>query len=258
MRPCVEIGGTIWTEPLGSVLIYALAALWIWAGWRFWRERGRERSRFWWAWALFLGGAAAASAGTSYQAFSYELKCAGRALCVWTSGFEVAYLALQNSSGACSVVAVAWSSTTGVVRKVLTAYAAGNAALHLALTAYGVATADASLLSFELLLAFSLPALLLGFALNGYRFLRYRTPLDAALLGAWLWLVVTNAAYYGYLVGGHRQAFWRDGAGFYFSENDVLHVGMIGWTLYMRFVVAARVRDRDGADSVATGAARER
>jgi hypothetical protein len=245
MRPCVEIAGVIWNEPLGSLLIYGLAALWIWVGWHFWRERAREKSRCWWAWALFLGGAAAASAGTSYQAFSYELKCAGRELCVWTSGWEVAYLALQNASGACSVIAVAWSCTRGVLRRTLVGYAALNAAVHLAITAYGTVTADASLISFELLLGFSLPALVLGFVLNGFRFLRYRTALDAALLGAWIWLVATNAAYYAYLVGGVRQALWRDGAGFYFSENDVLHVGMIGWTLYVRFVVAPRVRDLD-------------
>jgi len=245
MRPCVELAGRVWTEPLGSVLIYALAVLWIWAGWRFWRERARERSRFWWAISLFLGGVAAASAGTSYQALSYELKCAGRALCVWTSGFEVAYLALQNASSACAVVAVAYCCTRGRLRGALVAYAALDAALHVAITAYGTATADPSLLSFEVLLAFSLPALLLGLGLNGWRYLRYRSALDGALLGAWAWLVATNGAYYAYLVGGWRQSLWRDGAGFYFSENDVLHVGMIGWTLYMRFVVAPRTVDLD-------------
>jgi len=34
-----------------------------------------------------------------------------------------------------------------------------------------------------------------------------------------------------------------DRQGFYFSENDVLHIGMIGWMLYFMRVVSKNVRD---------------
>lgn len=242
-RPCIDLGGIVWNEPLGTVLVYALAAVSLGVGIRLWRARAGHRSRLWWAIAMALGGVAAAIAGTSYQAFSYELKCAGRALCAWTSWWEVVYLTLQNASADAMVVGVAYACTRGALRRALIAYAAANALVHAALTAWGAVGADARLLSFELLLGFSLPALVLGFAVNGVRFARHRSGLDGALLGAWVWLVATNAAYYAYMSANLTQAFWRGGAGFYFSENDVLHLGMIGWALYVHLVVAPRLAD---------------
>lgn len=242
-RPCIDLGGVIWNEPLGTFLVDLLAAASMWVGWRIWRSRGSEKSRFWWALAMGLGGVAAGVAGTSYQAFSYELKCAERAFCAWTSWWEVAYLTIQNASIDGMVIAVAHSSTRGAFRRGLIRYAWANALLHLAVTAYGAIGASPLLISFELLLAFSLPGLAIGLGLNATRFWRHRTALDRALLGAWLWLVATNALYYGYLVAGYTQALWQDGRGFYFSENDVLHVGMIGWAVYVLLVVAPHVKD---------------
>jgi len=251
LRPCVDLGGVILNEPLGSFLVYLLAAMSLWAGWQFWKNRGAEKSRYWWAWALMLGGVAAACAGTSYQAFSYELKCAGRSLCVFTSWWEVVYMTVQNASVDCMVIAVAYSSTTGKLRQGLIKYAFANAGLHLLATIYGAATGNAFLISFELLLLFSTPALLAFLVLNGTRYVRHRTRVDAILLGAWVWLFATNALYYAYFGAGLTQRFWQNGQGFYFSENDVLHVGMIGWMLYFFLVVAKAVSDLK--DDTATG-----
>ncbi len=242
-RPCVELAEVVLDQPLGTFLVYLLAALGLVAAWHFWRNRGKEKSRFWWAWALTLGGIAAGLAGTSYQAFGYELKCAGRELCVWTDWFEVAYMVLQNASVVCLIIAVAHACSGGGLRALLIKYAWANAAAHVLVTIYGVATATAFLLSFELLLLFALPALLTALGLNAVRYLRYRDEMDLALLGAWVWLFATNAIYFAYLMAGFTQILWRDGSGFYFSENDVLHVGMIGWMLYLIFVVAGRVTD---------------
>jgi hypothetical protein len=141
------------------------------------------------------------------------------------------------------VVAVAWSSTRGRLRRGLLWYAGLNAVAHIVVTAFGVVTANRFLLSFELLLLFSTPAFLFALALNGVRFLRHRQPLDAALLGGWAVLFATNALYYGYLLAGVTETLWRGGAGFYFSENDVLHVGMIGYIVYLHVIVAPKVRD---------------
>lgn len=243
-RPCVELGGIVLDQALGSLLVYLLAGLFLVAGLRLWRQRGTQRSRWWWAWSLALGGLAAASAGTSYQAFGYELKCAGRDACTWTSWFEVVYMVLQNVSVDCMVVAVAHSTTRHRLRRILIWYAGFNALAHVVVTVYGVLSGNSFLLSFELLLLFSSPAFVVALGLNGVRYYRDRQTLDAVLLGAWAWLFVTNAAYFGYLVAGCTETFWRHGAGFYFSENDVLHVGMIGWILYLHYVVVPHIRDR--------------
>lgn len=244
-RPCIELGGIVLDQPFGTLLVYALAALYVAVGWRLWQSRGTHRSRLWWALSLIIGGFAAAVAGTSYQAFGYELKCAGRDLCVWTNALEVVYMVLQNVSVDAMVVAVACSCTRNGLRRAFFLYAAVNAVAHLAVTVAGVLAADAFLLSFELLLLFSTPAFVVALALNGVRFLRYRLPLDAALLGGWAVLFATNALYYGYLLAGVTETLWRGGQGIYFSENDVLHVGMIGYVLYLHLVVAPHIRDAE-------------
>ena len=71
------------------MLVFLLAGLWVASGVSFLRTRRGQRSRAWLGVALILGGVGAALAGVSYQAFSYELKCAGLELCRLTNGWEV-------------------------------------------------------------------------------------------------------------------------------------------------------------------------
>ena len=46
---------------------------------------------------------------------------------------------------------------------------------------------------------------------------------------------------------------WDDGAGFYFSENDVLHIGMILWLWYVVAVVGRHLRDASPGAPAADG-----
>lgn len=242
-RPCIDLGGVVWTEPLGTALIYGLALFWIVTGVRLWQVRAAHRSRRWWACALVLGGIAAASAGTSFQAFGYELKCAGREFCALTNGWEIVFMTLQNASVNAMVMAVAYSSASGRLRRGMVRYALVNTVLHLLATIYGTLTANAFLISFEFLLLFSTPGSLFLIALNGRRYLRARTPVDGVLFRAWLGLYAVNGIYYAYLLAGLTQLFWQGGQGFYFSENDVLHVGMFLWVAYIYRVVTPAVVD---------------
>jgi hypothetical protein len=65
--------------------------------------------------------------------------------------------------------------------------------------------------------------------------------MDLALVGTWLWLGITLGAYLLYLVLDITAELWSQGV--WFSENDVLHIGLIGWMLYIALVVAKRVVD---------------
>lgn len=196
-RPCIDLGGTVLDEPLGTLLVFALAGLWVAGGLHAWRIRTGQRSRAWFAVALVCGGIGAALAGTSFQAFGYELECAGRSVCVWTNWFEVGYLIAQAIS------------VSGMVAAVAHARASGNR--RLAIGAIGAWRRDDAL--------------------------------GRSLVVATLWLVLTFVAYYAYAAAGMTRTLWDDGAGFYFSENDVLHVGMIGWLAYAGTVVVRRLRD---------------
>lgn len=60
------------------------------------------------------------------------------------------------------------------------------------------------------------------------------------LLGVWGWLIVTIAAYFLYYISDAAENLWA--RGMWFTENDVLHVGLIIWMVYLS-VIARQVRD---------------
>ncbi len=244
-RPCVAAFDTVFTEPLGSFLVFLLALLWIGVGIHFLRTRRGQRSRTWLGVALVLGGVGAAQAGISYQAFSYALECAGRAQCLLTNGFEVGYSVTQALSVSAMLTAVAYACTSGGWRRGLIGYAVINAAVYLGVSAAGVMLPSRTLLSFEVLMLFPLPGILLVIGVAGRRYRTSRDVMDRSLLMASLLLVLVQAAYFAYSTAGITQQLWQGGHGFYFSENDVLHVGMIGWLAYLVASVGRHLRDHE-------------
>jgi hypothetical protein len=70
-----------------------------------------------------------------------------------------------------------------------------------------------------------------------------RDSMDLALLGTWILLILTCAAYFLYDNLDITQKLWARGDGFWFSQNDVLHIGLILWMFYIVTVVANRVKD---------------
>jgi hypothetical protein len=77
--------------------------------------------------------------------------------------------------------------------------------------------------------------------------------MDLALLGTWLWLGVTLGAYFLYLILDVTDGLWAQGV--WFSENDVLRIGLILWMVTIARVVAKRLVDApDPALAVPHGA----
>lgn len=242
-RPCVTVGSTVVNEPLGSFLVFSLALLWIGVGLYFVASRDGQRSRAWFGTALILGGIGAGLAGISYQAFSYVLKCQGWEYCRLTNGFEVGYSITQAVSVSAMLVAVAYACTSGRARRWFIIYAAVNVAVYLAISAIGVFTPNAVLLSFTVLMLFAVPGLVMVIAIAARQYRRTHEAMPRAILIAAVAQVFVQAAYFGYYAAGITQTLWDDGNGFYFSENDVLHVGMIVWLLYVWRALGPRLRD---------------
>ena len=191
---------------------------------------------------MLLGGVAAIAAGTSYQAFGYELKCAGHEICRWTSWWEIAYLILQSASMNAMLTGVAYACTTGAFRQWLIIYAAINLLAHLAVIAIGIGLSERFLISFEMSILFSVPTFFLYFMVNGRAYCQRRESKDKVLIGAWVLIVVINTIYYLYLLSGMTEKLWT--LGLWFSANDVLHVLMLGWVVYIGTTVLGIINDQ--------------
>ena len=98
------------------------------------------------------------------------------------------------------------------------------------------------LVSFELLILVAAPNLVIFLALNGWRWFRLKQPVDQVLLGAWAGLILTIAAYCLYYLSGLTAKLWQQG--WWFSENDVLHIGLILWMLYLLRFVTPLLQDQ--------------
>lgn len=245
IQPCVEmsVGRAQFTliQPTSTAIVYLLGALWLAAALYFALSARGEKSRAWWSVALLLGGVAAISAGTSYQAFGYMIKCAGREACVWTSWWEVIYQTLQVASMDAMLIAVAYSSATGALRMWLIRYSVLNALAHVIITCFGVALPSKFLISFELLVLFSVPNLVMVLSLCAWRYKKLREKLDLTIIYACGWLALTTAVYFGYMMSGLTQKLWE--SGIWFSDNDVLHLFMIAWIIYVPLVPGKLVKD---------------
>ena len=240
-RPCVDMGGIVLSEPWSSVLVFALALLWMGVGAYFLVTRRGQRSRTWFGVSLVLGGLAAGSAGISYQAFSYELKCAGREYCVLTNGYEIAYSLLQVASMSAMVVAVAYALASGRGRRAISIYAVLNLLIYAVVTIVGVLIPSAFLLSFELLLVFAIPALVIA---AGLAIRRRSEPVARRILWVLVLLVLVQVAYLVYFAAGITASLWASGS--YFSANDVLHVGMLAWLVVTAVALGPTLKDTRG------------
>jgi hypothetical protein len=231
----------IFVQPSTSIIVYFLGILTIGIGLYFLHVRNGHSSRLWWGIALLLWGIGALLAGTSYEAFSYAIKCAGREACLWTSWWEIFYLIASVWSIDAMMLAVAHSSTTGKLRKALSFYSIVNAIVYFVVVMIGAFVPVKFLISFDLLLVVAAPSIIAFFIINGWRYFKYKLNPDLVLLGTWIWLGITIVAYFLYLISGNTADLWAKRL--WFSENDVLHIGLIIWMAYIGFAVAPKTMD---------------
>ena len=247
-QPCrkIRIGSKeiLISQPLSSFWVYLLGILAVGAGLYFFQIQNGETSRLWWGVSLLLWGLGALVAGTSYQSFGYEIKCAGRPVCSWTSWWEVVYLMLQQVSLNAMLAAVAYSCTTGRFQVVLLGYAAVSSLVYVFLVLIGGLLPVKFLITFEFMVWVSAPVIFFFICINGWRYYLFRDPMDLMLLAAWIALAGTMAAYWIYHKQGIPKKLWV--RGIWFSENDVLHVLLICWMIYILTAVANRIKDFAG------------
>jgi hypothetical protein len=244
-QPCMKIRTAskemIITQPLSSFWVYFLGFFAIGISLFLFQIQNGQNSRLWWGISLLLWGIGALLAGTSYQAFGYEIKCAGRKVCSWTSWWEVIYLMFQQVSINAMLVAIAYSCTTGTFQIVLLWYALVSSLVYIILACIGGIVPVKSLITFEFMLRVSTPVFFFFCFFNVWRYQKFRSSMDLVLLGSWMILICTMMAYWIYSKQGIRKKLWAKGI--WFSENDVLHVFLIFWMIYIVTVVVDRIED---------------
>lgn len=231
------------SQPFSTFLVYILGLIVIAAGVRFFMIQDGHLSRYWWGVSLVLWGVGAIVAGTSYQILGYELKAARREVCSWTSWWEIVYLILQQWSMNAMTVAIAYSCTTGLLQDILIWYAAAVTVIYAILTLIGAFVPIKSLITFEWMVEVSLPSFILFLVLNSVRYIVYGHMMDLALMGSWILIYLSWWGYIKYYKSGLTAKVWNKGKGFWFSDNDVLHIVLIIWGLYMLLVMPELIQD---------------
>lgn len=234
----------IWTQPSSTVIVFLLGLATIGFGVFFLSSSARQQSRAYWGAGMILWGLGALSAGISYQAFGYELKCAGRTLCLFTSKFEIAYLLLTCFSIACFLLSAAYASARGNERRVLIRFAVIDCIVYTALLLAGAILPVRFLISYEgfLLLIGGNFVVMFVFALLHRK--KHGDRLSKRMIAIWLAFLLVNIGYFAFLYSGVSQTLYQT-AGVWFNENDFFHVLLIGWMLMIFFLLKNTLRDSE-------------
>jgi len=238
-QPCmqIEIFSTtfILVQPTSTFIVYFLGILTVIIGISLLRVSKKQKFVLLWGLALIFWGLGALFAGTSYQAFSYEIKCAGRSLCIWTSWWEVTYLILSVGSVDTMMLAQASLNSKGKYYTAMCAYAVCNFLVYVLIVVIGTVIPIKMLISFELMVIFLVPSILIFILFNLRRYLKLKQSIDIHSLLIWLLLIIIMGTYFLYLMAGITEMLWEQGI--WFSENDVLHIGLIAWMIYIGFAI---------------------
>lgn len=221
----------ILAEPSSSLIVFALGIILAIAGIAFLKERSKSRSALLWGIGLVLWSLSTFFAGISYQAFSYELKYAGREIGLWTSWWEIWYLMVFTVSMNFIVSAVAYSSTTSKLRRSLIIYAITNSLIYLVVVLSGAFLPNQFMTSFECMLLFTGPSFIILSIVNLLTWIKAKKLLDARLFIAWMGFFIVTALYFVYYLSGLADILWK--RGIWFNANDVLHIGLIIWVVYL-------------------------
>jgi hypothetical protein len=232
----------VFIQPSSSFFVYSLGLIMILVGVFYFKTRGVHKSRNYWGIGLILWGISALVAGTSYQAFGYELKCADREFCLFTSNFELVYMLLTAYSINFLVAATGYTSLGENGSKWIIRFAVLDSFLYSVYLFIGAIVPIRFLISYEGFMSFVGVNFILMFILNIRHFIKFKDTLNRDLIGIWFGFLGVNLGYFIFLLGGIGQKLYAS-TGFWFNENDVLHILLILWALLIFWIMRKDLRD---------------
>ncbi len=230
-------------QPSSTFLVYLLGLIMIAIGVYFLVTKKNQKSRYYWAIGLILWGISAIVAGTSYQAFGYELKCRGLEYCLFTSNFELVYMLLTAYCINFLVAATGYTSTGVSGRKRLMKFALIDSALYSVYMFVGAVLPVKFLISYEGFMAFIGANFLIMFILNILHYKKQKDNLNRNLIYIWIGFLIVNIGYFVFLLGDIGSNLYKN-YGIWFNENDALHVLLILWSCLILVLLRKDLRDK--------------
>jgi len=243
--PHVTIGSLIWQQPSSSIFIFGLGVFIIIFGIKLLKIQKGNLSRKWWGISMIFWGVSAIFAGISYQAFGYQLKCLGNTYANFTDWFEIMYLLFTGSSICMLVFGMSYCAAIGKTRKIMQMIALISLPIYAVLLTVGSIAGIQFLVSYEMLCIFFMWHFIVFFVIN---IRNYRSEINKEMnkkfIITWSLFLILNILYYIYYLSGLSPVLYQN-TGVWFNQNDLLHVLMIGWFVYMYISLPKCIVDRN-------------
>lgn len=233
--PYLEIGNITIITPSSTIIVYLLGIITLLFGIKLAFKEENETKKLW-GLTLILWGIGTLLAGTSYQGLGYELKCEDQVYCLFTSWFELSYLLVTAISITFMAYAVSIEALNETTRKLYLKVATIGLVLYSLSLLFGVIVEIKFLITYEYFLLFFLPYFISFFMMNLKGYKKSKNKLDRGLIIVWLSMLLINVIYFIYFFSGLPEYLYETYA-FFFSANDILHLGLIGWMVYIFMVI---------------------
>ena len=233
--PYIEIGRNIIITPSSTIIVYLLGLVTLYFGVMLYRQK-LSRVKMLWGLTLILWGIGTLLSGTSYQGLGYELKCRGVSLCLFTSWFELSYLFVTAISITVMGYAVAEKTLKDRSKELYLKVVSVGLGVYSVSLVLGTILEIKLLITYEYFLIFFMPYFVSFLIMNIKGYKHHKNDLDKGLIIVWLLMLVVNVVYFIYFFSGIPEGLYEN-YGVWFSANDVLHIGLIGWMVYIYFVI---------------------
>ncbi len=230
----IELGSIVLLVPSSTVIVYLLGIITIVIGLKL--VNFTETYKKYWGVSLILWGIGTILAGTSYQGLGYELKCSNQDYCLYTSWFELSYLYITALSITIMAYAVSLKSMNKKFLSLYTKVTTIGFIIYSISLLSGVLFGIKLLVTYEWFLLFFLSYFVSFMVINFKGNKRVKNKLDKGLMNVWITMLLVNILYFGYFYSGLGETLFNE-YNIWFSANDVLHVGLIPWMLYIYIVV---------------------
>lgn len=217
-------------QPSSTFFVYLLGVIMILIGIYFVLKKEIHAFNYYFGVGMILWGISALVAGSSYQAFGYELKCRNQDYCLFTSNFELVYLLITAYSINFLVVATGHITLDYKPRQWLVRFAIVDSLLYFLYLLIGSIIPIQFLISYEGFILFIGLNFILMFILNIHRYLKNKEAINHDFIIIWLGFLFVNVAYFAYLFSGIADDLYTN-SNIWFNANDVLHILLMLWSI---------------------------